>query len=85
MTELKVASADCAQMGLHGAPLIYGLFMRPRSAVIEFRPHEFEGEHHVRSKSADMPAGPNADRTQRQPTYLQAAAAKYRLKCWERC
>ena len=35
---------DPPQMGLHGAPLIYGLFMRPRSAVIEFRPYEFEGE-----------------------------------------
>ena len=48
MTNLLMPSdAVCGlsiQMGLHGAPLIYGLFMRPRSAVIEFRPHQFEGE-----------------------------------------
>ena len=45
---LRVMTACCwLQMGLHGAPLIYGLFMRPRSAVIEFRPHQFEGASHA--------------------------------------
>ena len=46
------ASAFCPQMGLHGAPLIYGLFMRARSAVIEFRPHQFEGAAPARSMPA---------------------------------
>ena len=35
------------QIGLHGAPLIYGLMMRPGAALVEIRPHGFEGVHLV--------------------------------------
>ena len=35
---------DAVQIGLHGAPLIYGLLMRPGSALIEIRPHSFSGQ-----------------------------------------
>ncbi len=31
------------QVGLHGAPLIFGFLMRPGSALLEIRPHKFEG------------------------------------------
>ena len=35
------------QVGLHGAPLIFGLAMRPGSAIVEIRPNRFEGDEHV--------------------------------------
>lgn len=36
-------TTGCLQVGLHGAPLIFGFLMRPGSALLEIRPHKFEG------------------------------------------
>lgn len=43
---LRKILVSSPQVGLHGAPLIFGLAMRPGSAIVEIRPNRFEGEKH---------------------------------------